>query len=151
MPSWISIKKEQISSYLVYNIVNLGKMGGKAEPFLWRSVEDELAVKYLENLDVLKICAILNDVKCSICSSLDLENRLWVIIFAQERAPRQTFKVSTILNVNFEHNSLFFLVSCRLIRTSKCLLHPTLSISKRWNNMLPHLLTDVQKSYWNNK
>ena len=24
----------------------------KAEPFSWRSVEDELAVKYLENLDV---------------------------------------------------------------------------------------------------
>ena len=43
---------EQISSYLVYNIVSLGKMTGKAEPFSWRSVEDELAVKYLENLDV---------------------------------------------------------------------------------------------------
>ena len=48
----ISIKKEQISSYLVFNIVSLGKMVGKAEPFSWRSVEDELAVKYLENLDV---------------------------------------------------------------------------------------------------
>ena len=48
----ISIKKEQISSYLVYNIVSLGKMGGKAETSSWRSVEDELAVKYLENLDV---------------------------------------------------------------------------------------------------
>ena len=48
----ISIKKEQISSYLVYNIVSLGKMAGKAESFSWRSVEDELAVKYLENLDV---------------------------------------------------------------------------------------------------
>ena len=47
----ISIKKEQISLYLVYNIVSLGKMGGKAEPFSWRSVEDELAIKYLENLD----------------------------------------------------------------------------------------------------
>ena len=29
---------------IVYNIVGLGRMGG--------SVEDELAVKYLENLDV---------------------------------------------------------------------------------------------------
>ena len=48
----ISIKKEQISSYLVYIIVSLGKMAGKAEPFSWGSVEDELAVKYLENLDV---------------------------------------------------------------------------------------------------
>ena len=38
--------------YLVYNIASLGKMCGKAEPFSWRSVEDELAVKYLENLDV---------------------------------------------------------------------------------------------------
>ena len=42
----ISIKKEQISSYLVYNIVSLGRMAGKTEPFSWRSVEDELAVKY---------------------------------------------------------------------------------------------------------
>ena len=48
----ISIKKEQISSYLVYNIVSVGKMVGKAEPFSWRSAEDELAVKYLENLDI---------------------------------------------------------------------------------------------------
>ena len=48
----ISTKKERISLYLVYNIVSLGKMTGKAEPFSWRSVEDELAVKYLENLDV---------------------------------------------------------------------------------------------------
>ena len=48
----MSIKKEQISSYLVYNIVSLGKMAGKTEPFSWRSVEDKLAVKYLENLNV---------------------------------------------------------------------------------------------------
>ena len=46
------IKKKQISSYLVYNIVSMGKMAGKADPFSWRSVEDELAVKYLGNLDV---------------------------------------------------------------------------------------------------
>ena len=48
----MSITKEQISSYLVYNLVSLGKMAGKVETFSWRSVEDELAVKYLENLDV---------------------------------------------------------------------------------------------------
>ena len=48
----ISIKKEQISLYLVYNIFSLGKMSGKAEPFSWRSVEDKLAVNYLENLDI---------------------------------------------------------------------------------------------------
>ena len=48
----ISIKKEQISSYPIFNIVSLGKMGGKVERFSWRSVEDELAVKYLQNLDV---------------------------------------------------------------------------------------------------
>ena len=30
----------------------MGKMGGKAEPFSGRSVDDELAVKYLENLNV---------------------------------------------------------------------------------------------------
>ena len=66
-------------------------MGGKAEPFPWRLVEDELAIKYFENLDVYKICAILSDVKCSIGSSLDLESRLWMIIFTRERAPRQAF------------------------------------------------------------
>ena len=57
---------EQISSYLVYNIVSLGMMAGKGEPFSWTSVEDELeyqiwtlgwisrwiSVKYLENLVV---------------------------------------------------------------------------------------------------
>ena len=37
---------------VVYNFVSLDKMAGKAEPFSWRSDEDELAVKYLENLDV---------------------------------------------------------------------------------------------------
>ena len=47
-----SIKKEQTFSYLVYNITSLGKIARKAEPFSWRSVEDELAVKYLENVDV---------------------------------------------------------------------------------------------------
>ena len=31
----ISVKKE-ISSYLVYNIANLGTMAGKAESFSWR-------------------------------------------------------------------------------------------------------------------
>ena len=41
----ISIKKERISSHLVYNIFSLGKMAGKAETFSWRSVEDELAVR----------------------------------------------------------------------------------------------------------
>ena len=46
------LKKAQISSYLVYSIVSLGKMTGKAETFSWRSGEDELPVKYLENLDV---------------------------------------------------------------------------------------------------
>ena len=39
-------------SDVVYNIVSLGKMAGKAEPFSWRSAGDELVVKYLENLDV---------------------------------------------------------------------------------------------------
>ena len=41
----ISVKKEQISSYLVYNIFSLSKMPGKVEPVSWRSVEDELAVR----------------------------------------------------------------------------------------------------------
>ena len=66
-------------------------MGGKAETFSWSSVEDELAVNYLENLDVQKICSIFNDIKNSICSSLHIENRLWVIILTQKIAPRQAF------------------------------------------------------------
>ena len=41
-----------MSSYLVYNIVSLGKIAGRVEPFSWRSVEDELAVKHLEYLHV---------------------------------------------------------------------------------------------------
>ena len=69
-------------------------------------------------------------VKYSICSSLDVENRLWVIIFTEERAPRKEFtylkstieklkkwklfkvnnkipeRLSTLLIVNFGHNSL---------------------------------------------
>ena len=48
MPSYkadkrISIKKEQISSDLAYNIASLVKMGGKSEHFSRRSVEDQLA------------------------------------------------------------------------------------------------------------
>ena len=76
-------------------------MFGKADPFPGRLVEDELAVKYLENLEFRKSAAILNDVQYSICSSLDFEYRLWVIIFTQERAPRQTFTYlkSTIENI----------------------------------------------------
>ena len=51
----IPIKKEQVSSYLVYNIVSLGKMAEKAEPFSWKSVEDEREsnirkFRHLENL-----------------------------------------------------------------------------------------------------
>ena len=30
-----STKKEEISSYLVYDVASLGKMVGKAEPFSW--------------------------------------------------------------------------------------------------------------------
>ena len=46
------MKEYHISSYLVYNIVSFCKMDGKTEPFSWRSVEDELAVRYLENSEV---------------------------------------------------------------------------------------------------
>ena len=59
--------------------------------FSWRSGEDELAIKYLENLEFWISAVILNDVKYSICSSLDFEYKFWVIIFTQERAPQQTF------------------------------------------------------------
>ena len=109
----------------------------------------------------------LESAKYSICSSLDFENRLWEIIFTQERAQRQTFtylkstietlkkkcenyskltiktpeRLSTLLIVNFGHNSLLFLVSCCWLWTSKCLLGPTLSIYKRWNNTVA--ITDL--------
>ena len=42
----ISIKKEEMCSYLVYNIISLGKVAGKTE----------LVVKNLENLGMEKIC-----------------------------------------------------------------------------------------------
>ena len=96
----------------------------------------------------------MNDVKYSICSSLDFEYRLWVIIFTQERASRQTFaylkstietfeksedylnltiktpeRLSTLSIVNFVHNLLFFVVPCCWLWTSKCLLGPTLFIN----------------------
>ena len=48
-------------------------MAGNAEPFSWRLVEDEIAVKYLKNLAIAKSVAILNDCKYSICSTLDFE------------------------------------------------------------------------------
>ena len=32
----ITIKKKEISSYLVYNFVSLGKVTGKADTFSWR-------------------------------------------------------------------------------------------------------------------
>ena len=35
-------------------------------------------------------------------------------------------------------------MSCCWIWTSKCLLRPNLSIYKRWNKIMPQLLTDVQ-------
>ena len=54
-------KTKKKYSYLIYNIVNLGKMAEK--PFSWRYVEYELVVKYLENLLLRKYAAILNDVK----------------------------------------------------------------------------------------
>ena len=43
----ISIKKEQIFSYLVYSIVSLGRMARKAETFSWRSDEYKFVAKYL--------------------------------------------------------------------------------------------------------
>ena len=127
-------------------------------------------IQIFRNLDVQKIWSNFEYVKYSICSSLGFEYRL-LVIFTQERAPEQTFnylkstlnknteqkcenyskltittpeRLSSLLIVNFGHNLLFFW-------TSKCLLALTLSIYKRWNKILLHLLTDVQKTLWNNK
>ena len=52
----ISIKKQESSSHLIYNIFRLGKMAGEAEPFSARQFEDELPVKCLENLAIKEIC-----------------------------------------------------------------------------------------------
>ena len=51
----MTIKKEEIFSYQVWNFVSSGKMAGKAESFSWKQVEYELAVKYFENLGFEKI------------------------------------------------------------------------------------------------
>ena len=45
---WEIVKKEEISSYLIYNLLSLGKMAEEAEPFSCRLFEYELAVKYLK-------------------------------------------------------------------------------------------------------
>ena len=50
---WKNVNQnEKNYSYLIYNIVSLGKMAGK--PFSWRKVEYELVVKYLENSAIKK-------------------------------------------------------------------------------------------------
>ena len=150
------------------NGITLGKMAGKAEPFSWREVEYELVVKYLENLTIEIFSCNFEwwEIKHLLIF------RLWVIIFA----PRKTtpiiiylFKVnnkrtkkeceisskltiktqerlSIIFIVNFGHNSHFFQCFCCWLWTRECLLGPTQSVYKRWNNMLLQLLTDVQKS-----
>ena len=51
------IKKEKISSYLIYNIVSLSKMAGKKGTFFQeKQIEYELVAKYLETLVIEKIC-----------------------------------------------------------------------------------------------
>ena len=55
-------------------------------------------------------------------------------------------RLSIIFIVNFGHNSHFFQCFCCWLWTRECLLGPTQSVYKRWNNMLLQLLTDVQKS-----
>ena len=44
----ISIKKEEISSYLVYNFFSLGKMAVKIEPFFH---EDKLNINLWSNIE----------------------------------------------------------------------------------------------------
>ena len=72
-------------SYLIHNIVSLSKMDGK--PYSWRYVEYELVVKYLKDLAIEKKCC------CFECFQIKhlIIFRLWVIVFTQERASRQTF------------------------------------------------------------
>ena len=57
--------------------------------------EDQAKMNLQSNIQKMqtfrKSAAILDDVKYSICSSLDFEYRVRVIIFTQERAPRQRF------------------------------------------------------------
>ena len=82
------------------------------------------------NIYLFKVNNRNNEEKCENYSKLTL------------KTPERLY---TLLIVNFGHNSLLFLVSCCCFWTSKCLLGPTLSIYKRWNNILLHLLIDLQK------
>ena len=136
-------------------------MTGKAGHFSRRSVE--LAVKYsVENLWLFWI--MLNTVFAHLKT---LSNNIYtrkssptnIHLFKVnnkntegrcENYSKLTLKtpewLSSLLIVNFGHNSLLFLVSYYWFWTSKCLLNPTLSIYKHWNNILLQLLTDVEKS-----
>ena len=88
----ISIKKEQISSYLVFKYCQFGQDGWKSRTFFmssnWRWTCSQIFRKFRRSENLQLFWMML---KCSIFSSLDFEYRLWVIIFAQERALRQTF------------------------------------------------------------
>ena len=71
-----------------------GQDGWKSRNFFrkinWRWTCSQIFRKFShwENLN-------LNDVKYRICLSLEFEYRLWVIIFTQERVPKQTFTTVT--------------------------------------------------------
>ena len=86
---WKNIhKKGKNYSYLTYNIVSLSKITGKTESFSRKvSWICELVVKYLENLVIEKICCYIE--WCQIKDLLIFI--LWVIIFTQEKTPRETF------------------------------------------------------------
>ena len=138
----------------------------------WTCSQTFRKFRRLENLPLFWMMFWIMLLKYSFCSPLDFEYRFWVIICAQEIAPQQTItylkstietlkerenyskltietpeQLSTLLFINYGHNSLLFLLSCCWLWTSKCFLGPILSIYKRWNNILLQLLTDVQKSY----
>ena len=83
------MRKKQISSYLVYNIVNLGKMDGKAEPFSWRSFRK---FRRLENLRLFRM--MLNTAFAHLQAlSIDLSNN----IYTRKSSPKTfTYLKSTI-------------------------------------------------------
>ena len=66
--------------------------------------EDKLKMNFQSNIQKIQTfrisVAILNDVEYSICSSLDFECRLLVMIIPQERAPRQKLYLFKVNNRN---------------------------------------------------
>ena len=128
----MSVKKGNVCSYLNYNIISLGKMAGKTEPFNY--LENLLLFWMMSNKASAHLYTLGNNIyrrknspkniylfivnnsntrkRCETCSKLTIKTR--------ERC-------STVSIVSFEHISYLFLMFL-LLTLNKCLLGPTLLI-----------------------